>query len=122
MARKYMVMGICGTYTLKSANGRMLEIVGKKLESYGIDWVVWNNEDSPLPFVGEDGCWDHPNVKKYKDIADSVDAFVLSSPEYHGTMSGVMKNSLDWLSFNQTSGKIFSALSVPWAVNQILLL
>ena len=102
-----MVMGICGTYTLKSANGRMLEIVGEKLESHGIDWVVWNNEDSPLPFVGEDGCWDHPNVKKYKDIADSVDAFVLSSPEYHGTMSGVMKNSLDWLSFNQTSGKIF---------------
>lgn len=111
MARKYIVMGICGTYTLKSANGRMLEIVGKKLESHGIDWVVWNNEDSPLPFVGEDGCWDHPNVKKYKDIADSVDAFVLSSPEYHGTMSGVMKNSLDWLSFNQTSGKIFGFIS-----------
>jgi len=111
MARKYKVMGICGTYTLKSANGRMLEIVGEKLESHGIDWVVWNNEESPLPFVGEDGCWDHPNVKKYKDIADSVDAFVLSSPEYHGTMSGVMKNSLDWLSFNQTSGKIFSFIS-----------
>ncbi len=63
-------MGICGTYTLKSANGRMLEIVGKKLESHGIDWVVWNNEDSPLPFVGGDGCWDHPNGKKYKDTAD----------------------------------------------------
>ena len=111
MARKYIVMGICGTYTLKSANGRMLEIVGKKLESHGIDWVVWNNEDSPLPFVGEDGCWDHPNVKKYKDIADSVDAFVLSSPEYHGTMSGVMKNTLDWLYKDHVGGKVFGLMS-----------
>ena len=55
-------------------------------------------------------------VKKYKDIADSVDAFVLSSPEY-GTMSGVMKNLLDWL-FNQTSGFGF----ISTMDNQILLL
>ena len=61
--------------------------------------------------VGEDGCWSHPNVKAYKEMADSADAFVLSSPEYHGTMSGVMKNNLDWLSFDQTSGKVFGLMS-----------
>ena len=111
MARQLRVMGICGTYTLESANGRMLEIISDKLKAKGIDWVVWDNKKYPLPFVGEEGCWDHPNVKKYKELADSVDAFVLSSPEYHGTMSGVMKNSLDWLSFDQTSGKIFAFIS-----------
>ena len=89
----------------------MLEIISDKLKARGIDWVVWDNKKYPLPFVGEEGCWDHPNVKKYKELADSVDAFVLSSPEYHGTMSGVMKNSLDWLSFDQTSGKIFAFIS-----------
>tara|TARA_B100001996_G_scaffold380866_1_gene369157 strand:+ start:1182 stop:1706 length:525 start_codon:yes stop_codon:yes gene_type:complete len=104
-------MGICGTYTLDSANGRMLEIVSELLINHDIDWIVWDNEANPLPFVGEDGCWDHPNVKKFKELANSVDAFVLSSPEYHGTMSGVMKNSLDWLSFDQTSGKVFGFIS-----------
>jgi FMN reductase len=44
-------------------------------------------------------------------MASSADAFVLSSPEYHGTMSGVMKNSLDWLSFDQTTGKVFGFIS-----------
>ena len=111
MARQFRVMGICGTYTLESANGRMLEIISDKLESRGIDWVVWDNNKDPLPFVGEEGCLEHPNVKKYKELANSSDAFVLSSPEYHGTMSGVMKNSLDWLSFDQTSGKIFAFIS-----------
>jgi FMN reductase len=41
----------------------------------------------------------------------SADAFVLSSPEYHGTMSGVMKNSLDWVYSKHTSGKIFGLIS-----------
>ena len=111
MVRQLRVMGICGTYGLDSANGRMLEIVSKLLEEKGIEWVVWNNSQNPLPFVGEDGCWSHPNVKMYKEMAESVDAFVLSSPEYHGTMSGVMKNSLDWLSFDQTTGMIFGLIS-----------
>ena len=44
-------------------------------------------------------------------MADTADAFVLSSPEYHGTMSGVMKNSMDWLSFDQTTGKVFGLIS-----------
>ena len=111
MTRRLRMMGICGTYTLDSANGRMLEIVSELLINHDIDWIVWDNEAYHLPFVGEDGCWDHPNVKKFKELANSVDAFVLSSPEYHGTMSGVMKNSLDWLSFDQTSGKVFGFIS-----------
>ena len=111
MMRQLKMMGICGTYGLDSANGRMLQIVSEQLKDKGIEWVVWDNKAKPLPFVGEDGCWDHPNVKEYKEMASSVDAFVLSSPEYHGTMSGVMKNSLDWLSFDQTTGKIFGFIS-----------
>lgn len=111
MARQLKMMGICGTYGLDSANGRMLEIVSGLLKEQGIEWLVWDNKMNPLPFVGEEGCWDHPNVKKYKEMASSADAFVLSSPEYHGTMSGVMKNSLDWLSFDQTTGKIFGFIS-----------
>ena len=39
------------------------------------------------------------------------DAYILSSPEYHGTMSGVMKNSLDWLYSKHTSGKVFGLVS-----------
>ena len=44
-------------------------------------------------------------------MATKADAFILSSPEYHGTMSGVMKNSLDWLYSKHTSGKVFGLVS-----------
>ena len=62
------------------------------------------------PGVEREGCWDDENVKAFQEMATSSDAFVLSSPEYHGTMSGVMKNSLDWLYSKHTSGKPFSLM------------
>ena len=80
-------MGICGTFTSESANGRLLQIAFEHCESMGAECVIWDNSN-PLPFVGEEGCWDDLSVKSYKEMATSSDAFILSSPEYHGTMSG----------------------------------
>ena len=61
--------------------------------------------------MGADGSWDDKNVKDFQELATTADAFILSSPEYHGTMSGVMKNSLDWLYSKHTSGKVFGLIS-----------
>ena len=105
------IMGISGSYSLDSANGNMIDLVFTECKKMGAEVFVWDNKANPLPCVGEDGCWDHENVKLYKSMADTADAFVLSSPEYHGTMSGVMKNSMDWLSFDQTTGKVFGLIS-----------
>ena len=103
-------MGICGTYGLDSANGRMLEIMFEHCRELGAECITWNNSESPLPLVGAEGSWDDVNVKAFQELASSSDGFVLSSPEYHGTMSGVMKNSLDWLYSKHTSGKAFSLM------------
>ncbi|MDP7329458.1 MAG: hypothetical protein QF612_06425, partial [Candidatus Thalassarchaeaceae archaeon] len=65
-----IVMGICGTFDLDSANGRLLNILLEKCRSVGAETTVWNNGNTPLPMVGEDGCWSHPNVKAYKEMAD----------------------------------------------------
>ena len=111
MTAPIRIMGISGSYSLDSANGNMIDLVFTECKKMGAEVFVWDNKANPLPFVGEEGCWDHENVKLYKSMADSADAFVLSSPEYHGTMSGVMKNSLDWLSFDQTTGKVFGLIS-----------
>jgi len=111
MDQPIVVMGICGTYDLNSANGSLLKIALDLCEGRGAETCIWDNAINPLPLVGEEGCWDHANVKLYKEMANSADAILLSSPEYHGTMSGVMKNNLDWLSSSQTSGKLFGLMS-----------
>jgi len=111
MTKPIVVMGICGTYDLDSANGRVLQIVLDLCRDNGAETSIWDNSKFPLPLVGEEGCWNHPHVTSFKEAAELADAFILSSPEYHGTMSGVMKNNLDWLSSKQTSGKLFGLMS-----------
>jgi FMN reductase len=110
MGDPIIVMGICGSYDLDSANGRMLEIMLEECKELGADTVVWDHGAKPLPLVGAEGCWEDENVKGFQEMAVSADAFILSSPEYHGTMSGVMKNSLDWLYSKHTSGKVFGLI------------
>ncbi len=105
-----VVMGVCGSYDLDSANGRMLEIILEECRELGAETVIWDHGSKPLPLVGAEGSWDDEHVKGFQEMAVSADAFVLSSPEYHGTMSGVMKNSLDWLYSKHTSGKVFGLI------------
>ena len=111
MSDPIVIMGICGTYDMDSANGRMIEILLTECESLGAQTFVWNHGEKPLPLVGAPGSWDDGNVKEFQDLAQGSDAVVLSSPEYHGTMSGVMKNSLDWLYSKHTSGKVFGLMA-----------
>ena len=105
------IMGICGTWGLESANGRMLEIILALCEQQGAEICVWDLASTALPFVGEPGCWDHAAVKEYQQMATDADAFILSSPEYHGTMSGVMKNQMDWITNDIARGKPFGLVS-----------
>ncbi len=111
MSQPIRVMGICGTYDLQSANGRMLEILLDQCKELGAEVTVWDHGANPLPLVGAEGSWDDENVKQFQAMATDSDAYILSSPEYHGTMSGVMKNSLDWLYSKHTSGKVFGLVS-----------
>ena len=105
------ILGLSGSIGRESKNSRLVLLALEKAEELGAEIEFWDLVEKPLPLVGEEGCWQDANVKEFQELASSCDAFVASSPEYHGTMSGVMKNSIDWLSFDQTSGKVFGLIS-----------
>jgi FMN reductase len=49
---------------------------------------------------------DHPGLRAANEAVNWAEAFLLASPDYHGSMSGAMKNFLDfyWAEF---AGKLF---------------
>tara|TARA_Y100001980_G_C14389086_1_gene188765 strand:+ start:100 stop:702 length:603 start_codon:yes stop_codon:yes gene_type:complete len=105
------VMGLSGSIGRASKNGMLVDLALSKAESKGAEVFFWDLQEKPLPLVGEEGCWSNPIVKEFQELAASCDAFLVSSPEYHGTMSGVMKNTFDWVYENHVGGKVFGLMS-----------
>jgi len=105
------ILGLAGEYRSTSKSGMLVNAALEIAESQGAEVIFWDLADKPLPLVGEEGCWAHPNVKEFQTLLTETDAFLLASPEYHGTMSGVMKNTMDWMYDNHVGGKVFGLMS-----------
>ena len=105
------VLGLAGEYRASSKSGMLVNAALNLAKSQGAEVVFWDLSEQPLPLVGEEGCWTHPNVQAFQALLSECDAFFLSSPEYHGTMSGVMKNTIDWMYDKHVGGKVFGLMS-----------
>ena len=105
------ILGLSGEYRPTSKSGMMVNLALDYARSKGAEVIFWDCNEKPLPFVGEDGCWENANVKEFQSLAAECDAFLVCSPEYHGTMSGVMKNTFDWLYDKHVGGKAFGLMS-----------
>ena len=109
--KRLKVIGLAGEYRATSKSGMLVNLALTIAKEQGADVEYWDLAERPLPLVGEDSCWTHPNVKAFQSLLEESDAFLLSSPEYHGTMSGVMKNTLDWMYDKHVGGKVFGLMS-----------
>ena len=105
------IMGLSGSIGRQSKNGMLVDLALNKAAEMGAETHFWDLQEKPLPLVGEEGCWSNPIVKEFQEMASSCDAFLVSSPEYHGTMSGVMKNTFDWVYDQHVGGKVFGLMS-----------
>ena len=95
----------------KAAAKHLVKLGLEILSNLGADTYFWDLNEKPLPLVGEEGSWENKNVSEFQNLATEVNAYLLSSPEYHGCMSGVMKNQLDWIYSKHVGGKAFALMS-----------
>lgn len=109
--KKMKVLGLSGEYRTTSKSGMLIARALALAEEQGAEVHFWDLAEKPLPLVGEDGCWNHPNVQEFQNLLLETDAFFVASPEYHGTMSGVMKNTFDWMYDKHVGGKVFGLMS-----------
>lgn len=107
------IVGICGSLRSGSYSMRALNLVSKRIEALGVEVEVLDLRNLILPFCdGGDDYPDFPDVQILRDTVKSAQGLVLSTPEYHGGVSGVLKNALDLMSFDQLSGKVTGLISV----------
>lgn len=81
----------------------VLEIISTKYET---EVRLVNLFETELPMYRPSTGFENENVKKVTSDVNWANAFLLASPDYHGSMSGTMKNFLDFF-WKEFSGRTF---------------
>ena len=101
-----------------SLNTRLAKLAAQMIEKNGgkVDFANMYEFDCPSYNQDLDADVSFPgNAKELRKRILSSDAFVISSPEYNGSMPGLLKNSIDWVSrfrpqpFNEHHALLMSA-------------
>lgn len=89
-------MGIGGSVDAGSQSDRALRAVLAHVTDLGAEVDVFSGQDLDLPPY-HSGARLPDRARDYVAAVRRADALVISSPGYHGTVSGLVKNALDYL-------------------------
>jgi chromate reductase len=91
------VLGIVGSHRTNSFNRALLNAT----KNFFPDWVEFETFDiSEIPHYNQDmeDSGIPEIVPEFKQKVLDADAIILAAPEYNGSVSGVLKDALDWAS------------------------
>jgi NAD(P)H-dependent FMN reductase len=104
--RTLRVLGVSGSLRSHSRSSRALRLVLESAKLRGAETHLLDLRELDLPLYSpdrEEGSAAEEALGKDMEWADAI---VLSSPDYHGSMSGAMKNFLDY-NWAECAGKLF---------------
>jgi FMN reductase len=107
------IVGITGSLRKNSYSVLALEQAIARIKALGGETEILDLKTMNLPFCdGGDEYPDYPDVERLREAVKNADGLILATPEYHGSVSGVIKNALDLMSFEHLSGKVSGLISV----------
>ena len=118
MAYTPKILAFAGSTRKESFNKKLVKIAADGARSAGAQVTYLDLRDTPMPFYdgdleAEQGLPD--NAKKFKDMMLAHDGLLISAPEYNSSITGVLKNTIDWASRppgeNPFGGKVVSLMS-----------
>jgi len=101
-----------------SLNTRLVKLAAEIIEKNGgsVDYAIMSEFDCPSFNQDLEINNSHPKgAEEFRKRILANDAFIISSPEYNGSMPGMIKNTIDWVSrfrpqpFNQHQALLMSA-------------
>lgn len=95
------ILVFAGSTREGSLNRKLARLAAGILEKRGLDVTLLDLRDYPMPLYDGDLEVTHglpERAKAFKEALRAHDAFVIASPEYNGSFSGLLKNAIDWAS------------------------
>lgn len=94
------IVGISGSTRKDSYNKKLLAESEKIARELGADVTIFDLKDAPIPLYDSDLESEKglpENAKKLQTLFANADGIIIASPEYNGSISGTLKNAIDWL-------------------------
>ncbi|WP_036698733.1 NADPH-dependent FMN reductase [Paenibacillus taiwanensis] len=100
------ILLISGSPRANSNSNRVITYLKQQLEVSGTDCHVFDLREDLLPLYRNEGNqYEDVNVSRLVQLVEQADGYIICTPEYHGAMSGALKNALDFLNSKNFSGK-----------------
>jgi NAD(P)H-dependent FMN reductase len=101
------ILGIAGSMRKDSNGTKILKIALDLASKYKAQTSLLELRKTNMPLYNPDlSIQSDIDMQKVTDQVNRADAFILVSPDYHGSMSGSMKNFLDFY-WEEFAGKTF---------------
>lgn len=101
---EFNVLGVAGSMRQTSYSMIAVKMILEEAKMRGANTRLLALRDSGLPMYSPNVG--SPELDRVSKEVEWADAFVLASPDYHGSMSGVMKNFMDYF-YEEFAGKLF---------------
>ena len=98
------VLAFAGSTRTGSFNKKLIALAAEAARARGAQTTLIDLRDYPMPLYDgdlEDTQGLPENGKRLKELFYDHDALLISSPEYNSSISGVLKNTIDWMSRQQ---------------------
>jgi len=95
------ILAFAGSTRKESFNKKLVKIAAEGARVAGAQVTYLDLRDIPMPLYDGDLETEQgvpENAKKFKAMLLAHDGFLISAPEYNSSISGVLKNAIDWAS------------------------
>jgi len=95
------ILAFAGSTRTDSFNKKLIKVAAAGAREAGADVTVIDLRDYPMPLYDEDLEKQEglpSNTRKLKELMLTHQGLLISSPEYNSSISGVLKNTIDWTS------------------------
>ena len=96
MSKKVKIVGLSGSLAAKSDCRAAVEVSLAAASAVGADTELLDLNELDLPIFHPDKKDVPSAVADFIDVLRSADGMIWATPLYHGSVSGCLKNALDW--------------------------
>lgn len=101
MATELRILGLAGSARRDSFNKRLVRVALEGAAATGCETTFLDLRDHPLPLYDADLEAEHglpEEAATLREIFSAHQGLLISAPEYNGSITPLLKNTLDWIS------------------------